>query len=66
MIFLKDARQFSGEFLIDDTFLFENGVRDFDRYRVDPSLDLAPDFFVPEDSKPPVRLARIAAGSPIA
>ena len=53
MIFLKDARQFSGEFLIDDTFLFENGVRDFDRYRVDPSVDLAPDFFVPEELESP-------------
>jgi citronellol/citronellal dehydrogenase len=61
MIFLKDARGFTGNFLIDDTFLFENGVRDFDQYRVDPSVDLAPDFFVPEDSKPPVSLARIAA-----
>ena len=49
MIFLKDARVFSGNFLIDDTFLFENGVRDFDPYRVDPSVDLAPDFFVPEE-----------------
>ena len=63
MIFLQDAKQFSGEFLIDDTFLFENGVRDFDRYRVDPSVDLAPDFFVPEDSKPPVSLARIEGTS---
>src|ERR1700723_2966622 len=60
MIFLKDARGFSGNFLIDDTFLFENGVRDFDPYRVDPSVDLAPDFFVPEDSKPPVSLSKIA------
>src|SRR5277367_6915577 len=61
MIFLKDAKSFSGNYLIDGTYLFENGVRDFDRYRVDPSVDLAPDFFVPEDSKPPVSLARIAA-----
>ena len=61
MIFLKDAKTFTGNFLIDDTFLFENGVRDFDRYRVDPSVDLAPDFFVPEDSTPPVSLARVAA-----
>ena len=60
-IFLKDARQFSGNFLIDDTFLFENGVRDFDRYRVDPSVDLAPDFFVPEEPEATGRvLARIA------
>ena len=62
LVFLKDAKSFSGNFLIDDTFLFENGVRDFDRYRVDPSVDLAPDFFVPDDSAPPVSLASIAAG----
>src|SRR5450432_3398063 len=33
MIFLNDAKSFSGNFLIDDTFLFMNGVRDFDHYR---------------------------------
>ena len=43
LMFLKDAKTFTGNFLIDDTFLFENGVRDFDRYRVDPTVDLAPD-----------------------
>ncbi len=59
MIFLKDAKSFSGNFLIDDTFLFDNGLRDFDRYRVDPTVDLAPDFFVPDDSVPPVSLAKI-------
>ena len=46
-------KDFSGHFLIDDSFLFENGVTDFDRYRVDPSKDLLPDFFVPEDNAPP-------------
>ena len=61
LIFSKDAKTFTGNFLIDDTFLFESGVRDFDRYRVDPSVDLAPDFFVPEDSKAPVSLAKVAA-----
>ena len=61
LIFLKDAKTFTGNFLIDDTFLFENGVRDFDRYRVDPTVDLAPDFFVPDDSAPPVGLKKIAA-----
>ena len=60
LIFLKDAKTFTGNFLIDDTFLFENGVRDFDRYRVDPTQDLEPDFFVPEDSRPPVSLSKIA------
>ena len=59
LIFLEDARSFTGNFLIDDTFLFDKGVRDFDRYRVDPTVDLAPDFFVPDDSIPPVSLAKV-------
>lgn len=53
MIFEKPARDFTGRFLIDDTFLAENGVTDFDRYRVDPSKDLMPDFFVPDWIPPP-------------
>ena len=61
MIFLKESKSFTGNFLIDDTFMYENGVRDFDQYRVDPSVDLAPDFFVPDDSKPPVSLKRVGA-----
>jgi citronellol/citronellal dehydrogenase len=56
-IFCKEARGFTGRFLIDDTFLAENGVTEFDRYRVDPTQALAVDFFVPEDSKPPASLA---------
>jgi citronellol/citronellal dehydrogenase len=59
MIFLKPSREFSGHFLIDDTFMFENGITDFDKYRVDPTQNLAPDFFVPDDSKPPVSLAAL-------
>jgi citronellol/citronellal dehydrogenase len=46
-------KSFSGNFLIDDTFLAENGVSDFEQYRVDPSKDLLPDFFVPADAAPP-------------
>jgi citronellol/citronellal dehydrogenase len=46
-------RSFSGNFLIDDTFLAENGVTDFDQYRVDPSKDLLADFFVPDSATPP-------------
>jgi citronellol/citronellal dehydrogenase len=53
MIFNKPAQSFSGNFLIDDTFLSQNGVTDFDRYRVDPSKDLMPDFFVPDYIPPP-------------
>lgn len=46
-------KDFSGHFLIDDSFLAENGVVDFDRYRVDPICDLWPDFFVPDGPLPP-------------
>ncbi|HEX2560581.1 NAD(P)-dependent oxidoreductase [Phenylobacterium sp.] len=52
-VFNKPAREFSGNFLIDDTFLYGEGVRDFEPYRVDPSRPLMPDFFVPEESVPP-------------
>ena len=52
-IFCKPARSFTGNFLIDDSFLFDEGVRDFDHYRVDPLQPLMPDFFVPEDATPP-------------
>jgi citronellol/citronellal dehydrogenase len=52
-IFLKPAATFTGNFLIDDTFLAGEGITDFDRYRVDPSVALVPDFFVPADSVPP-------------
>ncbi len=50
---LDKPKSFTGNFLIDDTFLAENGVTDFDRYRVDPTKDLLPDFFVPDDNVPP-------------
>jgi citronellol/citronellal dehydrogenase len=46
-------QSFSGNFLIDDTFLADNGVMDFDPYRVDPSKDLLQDFFIPDDAAPP-------------
>ena len=52
-MFLKPSREFTGQFVIDDTFLYGEGVRDFDQYRVDPAATLMPDFFVPEDSVPP-------------
>jgi citronellol/citronellal dehydrogenase len=53
LIFEQPSRSFTGQFVIDDTFLYEHGVRDFEAYRVDPKLPLAADFFVPEDSTPP-------------
>jgi citronellol/citronellal dehydrogenase len=55
-IFAKPAREFTGRFLIDDSFLAEEGVTDFDRYRVDPTQALHVDFFVPDDSVAPASL----------
>ena len=52
-IFTKPAREFTGHFLIDDSFLYGEGERDFDKYRVDPSVPLMPDFFVSDDLVPP-------------
>jgi citronellol/citronellal dehydrogenase len=52
-IFNKSSREFTGNFLIDDSFLYAEGERDFDKYRVDPNSPLMPDFFVPADSLPP-------------
>jgi len=52
-IFEKKAADFSGNFLIDDSLLYDEGVRDFDHYRVDPTARLMPDFFVPENNVPP-------------
>jgi citronellol/citronellal dehydrogenase len=62
LVFTQPARSFTGQFLIDDTLLYEvGGVRDFDHYRVDPTVELAPDFFVPDGSTPPpgVSIAKI-------
>lgn len=58
---LNRPKSFSGNFLIDDTFLYENGVRDFDQYRIDPAQDLLPDFFVPDDVPPPPGVSLKAA-----
>jgi citronellol/citronellal dehydrogenase len=56
MIFTTPSRDLTGQFLIDDSFMASRGIADFDRYRVDPSQPLAPDFFVPDDSVPPTSL----------
>lgn len=53
LVFERRAKDFTGNFLIDDTFLVANGVTDFDRYRVDPTKALMPDFFVPDSMPPP-------------
>jgi len=53
LIFHKPARSFTGNFLIDDTFLAAEGVSDFERYHAEPGEPLAPTFFVPDDIPPP-------------
>src|SRR5262245_38233410 len=53
LVFQKPPRSFSGNFLIDDTFLAAEGVTDFEKYRVDARQPLAPTFFVPHDAAPP-------------
>ena len=52
-IFIKDSKEFTGNFCIDDLVLHESGVKDFTKY-ADVSFDkLAPDFFVPDDTPLP-------------
>jgi citronellol/citronellal dehydrogenase len=52
-VFSRPSTELTGRFLIDDNFLAENGVADFDQYRVDPTQGLAQDFFVPSEIAPP-------------
>ena len=56
LILTRPASAFTGNFCIDDTLLAQHGVTDFEPYRMDPTVDLQPDFFVPDDSDPPVSL----------
>jgi citronellol/citronellal dehydrogenase len=53
VILNKPARDFTGNFLIDDQVLYDAGERDFDKYRVDPTHDLGPgDYMIPPDEYP--------------
>jgi citronellol/citronellal dehydrogenase len=49
----KPAAEFTGNFLIDDTFLHSEGVTDLDQYSVEPGVELMPDFFVPGEDEAP-------------
>jgi citronellol/citronellal dehydrogenase len=67
VIFNKPAREFTGNFLIDDLVLYEAGERDFDKYRVDPSYDLGGgDYLIPDELGPPpgVSLKRLPPKTP--
>lgn len=60
-ILTRDARSCTGNFFIDDLVLAEEGVTDFDQYRVDPTKPLMPDFFVPADTPLPPGVSMEAA-----
>lgn len=62
VIFNKPSRECTGSFFIDDLVLYEAGVRDFDKYRVDPTKPLMPDFFVPENTPLPAEIKMGPAG----
>ena len=53
LVLTRDARTTTGNFFIDDVLLYAEGERDFDKYRVDPTKPLMPDFFVPENTPVP-------------
>lgn len=66
LIFQKKSREFSGNFLIDDTFLYSQGISDFDQYKMDQDQQLLPDFFVPDEgypAPPGVEVMNIPLGS---
>jgi citronellol/citronellal dehydrogenase len=63
VILTKPSREFTGQFCIDDTVLYESDVRDFERYRVDPKMPLIADFFVPDDDVPPPGVTVMPLGS---
>jgi citronellol/citronellal dehydrogenase len=62
-ILTRPSRDFTGQFCIDDKVLYAAGVRDFEPYRVDPSVPLMSDFFVPDDDVPPPGVAVQPLGS---
>jgi len=53
-VITKPAAEFTGNFLIDDTFLHGEGVRDLSIYDVEPGAELLPDFFVPPEEEAPI------------
>jgi citronellol/citronellal dehydrogenase len=53
VILNKPARECSGKFFIDDTVLYDAGVRDFAPYSVDPGATLLADVFVAADAPAP-------------
>ena len=57
VILNRPARECSGQFFIDDSVLYEAGVRDFARYSVEPGASLLADLFIPPGSPAPPGVA---------
>lgn len=56
VILSRNSRQFTGNFVIDEEILRDEGIRDFNQYAYDPNANLFPDFFVPNsENKSPLR-----------
>jgi citronellol/citronellal dehydrogenase len=53
LILSRPARQSTGQFFIDDTVLYEGGVRDFEHYRVDRTATLLGDLFIDASTPAP-------------
>ncbi len=49
LVLTQPSRNFTGNFVIDEDILAKNGTTDFSAYRIDPSVPLAPDFFLEGD-----------------
>jgi citronellol/citronellal dehydrogenase len=45
-ILIRDSKEVTGQFFIDDEVLEDSGVSDFSQYSVEPGADLVPDFFL--------------------
>jgi len=59
LILTQPSSEVSGQFFIDDSLLAKHGMENFDKSRSDPTKDLIPDFFVPENDAPPESLKAI-------
>jgi len=67
LILNRPARECTGQFFIDDSVLYEAGVRDFSAYSVEPGSRLLGDIFIDESSVAPpgveVELLRAQPGA---
>lgn len=52
-IYNQPARDYTGQFLLDDSVVYQAGERDFDKYRVDPTVSLGSgDYMIPTERYP--------------